>query len=148
MKIFNLTQHESTPDQLTAGVQRRSDEDALLVRSLMTFEAAPTKGEMRKRAVLLAELVLKRLDEEPRMALIGGASYFIISLERALKERGVIPVHAFSRREMREEAMPDGSVKKSGVFRHLGFVSDERFSVDPRNLVDGGEGRCDEGNGD
>lgn len=30
--------------------------------------------------------------------------------------------YAFSRRESVETQLPDGSVKKSSVFRHIGFV--------------------------
>ena len=55
-------------------------------------------------------------------AMIGGAPFFMSALEAALKERGVRAVHAFSRRESGEERLPDGSVRKTQVFRHAGWV--------------------------
>ena len=43
------------------------------------------------------------------------------ALEKALRER----VHSrmlFQKRESVEQPQPDGSVKKTAVFRHIGFV--------------------------
>jgi len=57
-----------------------------------------------------------------RRALIGGVPYLMAPLERALRRRGVTPLYAFSRRESREETLPDGSVRKTATFRHMGFV--------------------------
>ena len=34
----------------------------------------------------------------------------------------VKPLYAFSKREVVEEQLPDGSVRKTQVFKHLGFV--------------------------
>jgi len=44
------------------------------------------------------------------------------SLIAAIEGWGLDPVFAFSRRETREETLPDGSVRKTSVFRHAGFV--------------------------
>ena len=129
--IFNLTQHDASREQLAAGVQPRSEGDAKLIRDLITFDSPPDIGEMRKRATSLAEIVLERLEATPRFALIGGATYFMSTLETVLKKHGVIPLHSFSQRVIHEEALPDGTVKKSGVFRHLGFICEGRFANDP-----------------
>lgn len=44
------------------------------------------------------------------------------TLEKALQYTGITPVYAFSKRESKEEKLPDGSVKKINVFKHVGFV--------------------------
>lgn len=55
--------------------------------------------------------------------MIGGASFFAAPLERALLDVGAQPLYALSERESVEEVLPDGTVKKIGVFRHLGFLA-------------------------
>ena len=54
--------------------------------------------------------------------MIGGAPFFMAALESALRDVGVTPIYAFSKREVVEEPQSDGSVKKTAVFRHAGFV--------------------------
>ena len=44
------------------------------------------------------------------------------ALEKALVDYGVCPYYAFSRRESVEEVQADGSVRKTAVFRHAGFI--------------------------
>lgn len=46
----------------------------------------------------------------------------MVPLAEALRKRGFEPLFAFSRRESVEETMPDGSVRKTTVFRHVSFV--------------------------
>lgn len=55
--------------------------------------------------------------------MVGGAMYLISALEKALTEQGITPVYSFSKRVSKEEQMPDGTVKKTTVFEHLGFVN-------------------------
>jgi hypothetical protein len=55
-------------------------------------------------------------------AMIGGLPAMMRPLEEALIRVGVMPVYAVSERESAEQAMPDGSVRKVNVFRHMGFV--------------------------
>lgn len=54
--------------------------------------------------------------------MVGGAPFFMAPLEAALRAVNIIPVYAFSKRESVEEKQPDGSVKKTQVFKHAGFV--------------------------
>jgi hypothetical protein len=54
--------------------------------------------------------------------MIGGAGWLTSSLEDSLRSAGIKPMHSFSRREAGEERLPDGSVRKTQVFRHIGFV--------------------------
>jgi hypothetical protein len=42
-------------------------------------------------------------------------------LEQSLRQRGIRPAYAFSMRESAEKTLPDGSVQKINVFKHVGF---------------------------
>ena len=138
--ILNLTQHTATPEQQAAGVIDLSEPELSKLRRLLTFETLPTAEEIFRRAKAIARLAeyeaarrlgLTDVGGHPAAdltnhgvsAMIGGAPYLMATLERALRARGIKPLYAFSRRESVEQTMPDGSVRKMAVFRHLGFVS-------------------------
>lgn len=130
-KILNLTQHVATPEQIEAGVFEPSAEDKKMIQKLLTFEDIPTRGEMHDRAATVAAIAVKYFTDEydPRedhrgYAMIGGAPYFMGFLERHLsgEEIDIGQLYAFSKRESIDHAQPDGSVKKTAVFRHCGFV--------------------------
>lgn len=125
MKILNLTQHKATPEQLSAGVVDLSP-DFPLSREL-TFTTIPTNKELEERAKGLAKLLRAcyphfGMEYMPTHVMIGGAPFFMSCLEVALKEVDFIPVYAFSERVSVEEIQADGSVKKTNVFKHMGFV--------------------------
>lgn len=119
MKILNLTQHQATPEQIAAGVVNVDQRGEATVKSMLTFHSIPNKEDMKARANTLAAIA-----EESGCvsAMIGGAPYFMAPLERALKDKGIQPLYAFSVRESVEETQPDGSVIKRNVFKHAGFV--------------------------
>lgn len=112
--IVNLTQHVSTPEQ---GCIEPADKKA--VQNLLTFISAPTKAEMKDRAIKLAQIAVEANAEA---AMIGGAPYFMSTLETALKEVGIQPLYAFSERVSVEETDEEGNVVKRNVFRHAGWV--------------------------
>ena len=117
MKL-NLTQHPATPDQVADGVIEPADKPA--VSKLLTFDDPPAAGEMEARANALADIATSAGTDT---AMIGGAPFFMSTLERVLKGHGIAPVHAFSRRESVEALDPKtGEVKKSQVFKHAGWV--------------------------
>lgn len=116
-KILNLTQHPSTSAQKAAGVVEPRCKKA--VQQLLTFEELPTREEIQARASTLAELACH---EAVDAAMIGGAPYLMSALECALYFRGITPLFAFSKRESVEEEQSDGSVRKTLVFRHVGFI--------------------------
>ena len=118
-KIVNLTQHQSTPEQREAGVFDLPAEKLAEVRKLLTFNSIPTAFEMWGRATAIAEIAEK---EGAKKAMIGGAPYFMVSLEKALNWKGIEALYAFSIRESKEVQKEDGTVEKIQVFRHLGFV--------------------------
>jgi len=117
MKILNLTQHAPSQEQLAAGVVDPADKQE--VCSLLTFDSIPSSAEMRDRAERLAAIAK---EVGAAAAMIGGAPFFMSALEAALLEVGVEPVYAFSLRVTEEVPQPDGSVRKTNVFRHVGFV--------------------------
>lgn len=117
MTILNLTQHKATEEQVEAGVVEPSNKTD--VQELLTFHEMPTKTEMVERAVALADIVVS---EGSEYAMIGGAPYFMGTLEKILKDNNVKPLYAYSERESVEETLPDGTVKKVNVFKHKGFI--------------------------
>lgn len=113
--ILNLTQHPATPEQIAAGVIEPANKDA--VRRLLTFDEIPSRADIAARAAALAEIA-----DGHDAAMIGGAPYLMGALEDALKKKGVAPLYSFTRREVVEKTASDGSVVKTAVFRHAGFI--------------------------
>jgi hypothetical protein len=124
--IINLTQHPATKEQLAAGVVDVCNEEAL--RGLLTFNECPTHQEVVDRAVQIVKLATESSETQGMAfmyAMIGGAPYLMRPLETALLCAGITPVYAFSKRVSEEKVMPDGSVQKVNVFKHIGFVTGE-----------------------
>jgi len=125
--VLNLTQHRATPEQVASGVVDAPPELAERIRQLLTFEELPSRAEVASRAAQLATLAHNWAQSilgsaEGVRVMIGGAPYLMAPLESELRRAGLVPVYAFSRREVIEETLPDGSIRKTQVFRHLGFV--------------------------
>jgi hypothetical protein len=118
MKILNLTQHTATADQVAAGVVEPKDKKK--IQEMLTFTEKPTAGEVLERAEALAEIARA---EGATHAMIGGAPFLMGPLHQALLTKGIKPLYAFSVRESVEEVLPDGSVRKTQIFRHAGFIS-------------------------
>lgn len=116
-KVINLTQHAATAEQVAAGVVEPADKAR--VQELLTFAGLPDMVELVGRAKALAAVASEAGVE---FAMVGGAPYLMAPLEWALRRKGITPLYAFSVRESVEQAMPDGTVKKVAVFRHLGFT--------------------------
>lgn len=120
--IANLTQHAATADQMTAGVRDMPAEAKAALSVLLTFADLPTGDDLRQRADAVVTLLLDASDETPTTAMIGGAPYFMAPLVEALTYYGIRAVYSFTRRESVELANADGSVSKTAVFRHIGWV--------------------------
>lgn len=128
MKILNLTQHLATPDQLAAGVVDISERHREWLLAEITFEDPPSAQEMLSRARQIVCLVQHYVKKDGGVwrhpaVMIGGAPYFMPMLQRVLKEEGCKVLYAFTRRESVDTIAPDGSIHKTSVFRHAGFVS-------------------------
>ena len=118
--IVNLTQHAATKEQKQAGVVDSNYPD--VISTILTFNTIPSREEMLKRA---NDIVLLALISDAPKAMIGGAPFFMAILENALIDAGITPLYAFSKRESVETTLEDGSVVKTNVFKHLGFVSNK-----------------------
>lgn len=136
--FINLTQHATTTTQV-ADVQSKGWEVADLpkeiqdeIKALITFEDLPSQSEMVARAKRLADIAesVKGRDANGLLnqqhivyAMIGGAPFFQSLLENALGAKGnVVGCYAFSKRKVVEVANADGTVTKTAVFEHEGFV--------------------------
>lgn len=127
--VINATQHASTAEQVAAGVYRD-----LNVSQWLTFDELPSQLEMEFHADEIGSIIWEAHSEEmkanfiepreePCYAMIGGAPWFMPVLERVLRDNyGIRPIYAFSKRESVEEVQADGSVRKTAVFRHAGFI--------------------------
>ena len=131
--IINLTQHQSTPDQKAAGVVDLEGEDLDKLKKQLTFlpPSPPNPGNMQFRAKVIALIAFR---SGAKKAMIGGAMYFQGPLARALIRQGITPLWAFTERKVKEVTQPDGSVRKYGVFKHLGFVRDRHFEISVRHV--------------
>ena len=127
--ILNLTQHAATADQRAAGVVDLEGEQLMALKALLTFGRFPTAFEVSLMAQAIARLAadfLRHDDHDRRRAMIGGAPYLMAPLEHALVAEGIQPLFAFSQRVSVEEIQPDGTVRKTAVFRHEGFIPSYR----------------------
>lgn len=134
--ILNLTQHPATPEQLATGLQDLPPALRADLKTYLTFNSAPTRHEIQRRAALIADLAVLAvlwqpaplapgvwpLDQpNPFNAMIGGALWLMSALELALVARGIQPLYSFSVRSSTEQVMPDGTIQKSS-FKHVTFV--------------------------
>ena len=115
--IINLTQHNTSAEQSADGVVEPADKSA--VQTALTFEELPSLDTIKERAKTLAAIAK---DSGCKTAMIGGAPFFMSALETALKKVGVTPVYAFSVRSASEEPDGNGGIRKTSVFKHIGFV--------------------------
>jgi hypothetical protein len=118
-------------------VDLQADLKVKLTKAL-TFEELPTEDDFRNHARTVGDVIIEFLgtyfgmDQEGEIidrafaekvsAMIGGAPFFMATLESAVLDCGCTPVYAFSKREVQEKVAEDGSVVKTAVFRHLGFI--------------------------
>ena len=121
MRILNLTQHNATTDQKDQGVFDLSPELRPHLQELLTFVSLPTKRDVQIRALNIGKWVLSN-HIECEAAMIGGAPFLMSELEFQLHLQRIKPLFAFSERVSEETTAPDGTVTKTNVFKHVGFV--------------------------
>jgi len=130
--ILNMTQHAMTPDQIADGACEPTPEIKARIVALLTFTTLPAPAEITLRASSLARIAK---EVGATGALIGGAPYLMGSLELALEFEGIEPLYSYTERRAVEEHQPDGSVKKSQVFAHVGFVRVHPYGVRRADLT-------------
>lgn len=125
MRIINLTQHKATKEQLALGVVDLSCSKHKELQNLLTFEELDNGyiATMMERAERIADLAESAIcDSDNRVVMIGGAPFFMSTLEKAFSRRDIQVCYAFSRRESAESVNADGTVTKTAVFKHAGFI--------------------------
>ena len=126
MKIINLTQHKATPEQIVAGVVDLEEEQRAELKVLLTFDELPSRYDIQDNADNIANIAIHSFPDMKK-AMIGGAPFLMGALVKELIEYDIIPLYAFSKREIILETAADGSVTKTAVFRHLGFVGESTY---------------------
>ena len=128
MKILNLTQHSPTKDQIKAGVVDPDDVNAR--NRALNVQASDLVGPdvaaiIHNRVADLIEIVLQHGIDHPVLdgrVMIGGLPVLTSALAGVLAKIGCEPVYAVTDRVSVESVQPDGSVRKTSEFRHVGFV--------------------------
>ncbi len=120
--ILNLTQHAATDAQKEAGVVDLPPAVASMVRELLTVETLPTLAEVEQRCVSIVILINTCVESEFDSVMLGGASWMTSPLEHYLFRTGIPAVYSFSKRQSVETVQADGSVLKTNVFQHAGFI--------------------------
>lgn len=133
--IINLTQHKATLDQRTDSVIDPKYTYRSRLYSQLNFESIPAQRDLEIRAAVIVQIALDVLaDISPgniddcnerarykQAVMIAGAPYLMPHLATALQAANFLPLFAFTERESTEREQ-DGVVKKTSIFRHLGFV--------------------------
>jgi hypothetical protein len=115
---LNLTQHDATKDQLSAGVVDLNDDKKEKLRKLLTFESKPDGSTIFMRSVEIVKIAKNHDFPSPtRNVMIGGAPWLMSDLENCLAVAGFDIYYAFTKRVVEEE----NGVKKS-TFKHEGFI--------------------------
>lgn len=131
MRILNLTQHAATADQVADGVIELREGEKEYVKELLTFDKIPSKEELEDRAHDLSLFACTYdiipdddgMNElQPNAVMLGGAPFFMGTLERWCESVGLVVLYAFSERESIDAIQEDGSVIKKSIFKHKGFV--------------------------
>lgn len=115
MKIFNLTQHPASPEQIEAGVSGELTPDQ---KKDLNFSILPSRDELNFRAETFARYVKAK---GYSAAMIGGAPFFMVPIHNALVKHNIKPLYAFSVRESIEK-VENGKTVKTSIFKHAGFV--------------------------
>ena len=118
MKIINLTQHQTTAEQVAQGVVDLQGE-TLHSSKIVNFVGMPTNGVIHDRAFDIARIASQSGAEA---AMIGGAPYLMPHLQKALQSaRGIAVLYAFSER-VSVERVVDGWLLRLTSSKHVGFV--------------------------
>lgn len=121
--MLNLTQHALTVEQWRDGAVEPEADVKAQIQELITFDRSVMEHpeQILNRAKELVSLI-KREYPLVNQAMVGGALYFMPALVREMKEAGIQPYFSYTDRVSQETHNPDGSVTKTLVFKHLGWV--------------------------
>lgn len=120
--IYNLTQHVATPEQQAQGVVEVSGIDKEWLAEKLTFTSLPTAEDIADVVEQMSNLMASL---DPDMSgdikfMVGGAPYLMAALTEWAHVYDM--VFAYTERVSKEVHQPDGTVVKTNVFKHMGFV--------------------------
>lgn len=124
MAILNLTQHNSTADQINAGIIDLPVDFKTALVAAITFPAIYNKTDLESAAGKVYELVrniIPYLLDGFEGVMIGGMPSFMPVLENLLISKGIRVGYACTERKSVDKTLPDGSVQKTAVFVHAGM---------------------------
>ena len=121
MKIFNLTKHNFTLEQLRDADCREVPEAK--ATALQDFLSPPTQEEMDARAHALVACARRAGAQRGDHVLLAGAMYFIPALLKATKAAKLVPTFSFTQRKAVETLLEDGTTKQEYLFKHEGWVT-------------------------
>lgn len=122
MKIYNLTQHTATPEQVEAGVVEVSEMQRGVLKAALNFTGVPDMDSIEKSASMMAS-VMNDLDPDLTGEvgfMVGGYPNLMCALVQYAPSYQML--FACSDRVSEEVAQADGSVRKVNIFKHLGFI--------------------------
>ena len=121
MKVFNLTKHQMTSDQVANGGLNVPAAQA--ATELHDFVVMPTAADMQLRAAALMSLAQADGAVAGDGVMLAGPMYFIPPLVDAARDAGFVPTFSFTQRVAVEKPLDDGSVKLEYIFRHEGWMT-------------------------
>lgn len=122
--ILNLTQHQATADQIANGVFEPTPAQKARIKEILTFDSSVLKYPeiIEERAAEMCALVTQFYSSVKVKLMIGGASFFMGPLGNKLTHIGYEVVYSFTDRVSVDQVNEDGTITKTSVFKHLGFV--------------------------
>lgn len=127
--ILNLTQHNATAAQNTAGIVDFPTNYQEALKNLLTFPTTYTRKDLEQRALQINELIrdyygdhVNNFGNPPNIegVMIGGMPSFMPVLESTLISKGLRVGYACTERQSVDKVV-DGKVVKTAVFVHAGM---------------------------
>lgn len=92
-RVLNLTMHTATDEQLAVGVFDLHPQHKAKLQKLLTFSEQPPAIEVAVNVELTADLAADVSEAAGcRRVMIDGPAFMLPALERALFQRGLVPV--------------------------------------------------------
>jgi hypothetical protein len=131
--FINFTRYQTTPAQKAAGILDIPDNyyEALVELLLFEISPIPTQIDLQERAMQVVSLYEQYIEEnkhaldqlsQPVIPMIGGAPFFLGTLEVEFISCGYNCAYPITKREKIEQVGPSNIVRKQAVFSHLGMV--------------------------
>jgi hypothetical protein len=121
MIVYNFTMHEATQEQASQGVINLHGSDLVKLKAHLLFQPTYTNQDLLDAMLGLGEMMKAR---DPDLSgevsfMVGGLPNLMCALTQLAPIYQL--VFADSERKSVDHHMPDGTVKKVAVFKHLGF---------------------------